>query len=135
MATIALFYAVGRWNAYSDALYYIKQNVALRPLQLKLYYLIVAASESFQTEGVATVSMTTPEVLKAACISFALSIPPASRRMSPSRFPSTTVALMAGTPLTTTIPSGSSPSSATSTMSPSSTWLLPAPTRCRTSTR
>ena len=58
MATIALFYAVGRWNAYSDALYYIKQNVALRPLQLKLYYLIVAASESFQTEGVATVSMT-----------------------------------------------------------------------------
>ena len=28
MATIALFYAVGRWNAYSDALYYIKQNVA-----------------------------------------------------------------------------------------------------------
>lgn len=41
----------------------------------------------------------------------------------------------AGTPLTTTIPSGSSPSSATSTMSPSSMWLLPAPTRCRTSTR
>ena len=71
MATIALFYAVGRWNAYSDALYYIKQNVALRPLQLKLYYLIVAASESFQTEGVATVSMTNPEVLKAACIIFA----------------------------------------------------------------
>ena len=30
MATIALFYAVGRWNAYSDALYYIKQNVSLR---------------------------------------------------------------------------------------------------------
>lgn len=27
MATIALFYAVGRWNAYSDALYYIKQMV------------------------------------------------------------------------------------------------------------
>ena len=41
------------------------------PLQLKLYYLIVAASESFQTEGVATVSMTNPEVLKAACIIFA----------------------------------------------------------------
>ena len=53
------------------ALFYIKQNVALRPLQLKLYYLIVAASESFQTEGVATVSMTNPEVLKAACIIFA----------------------------------------------------------------
>lgn len=71
MATIALFYAVGRWNAYSDALYYIKQNVSLRPLQLKLYYLIVAASESFQSEGVSTVAMTNPEVLKAACIIFA----------------------------------------------------------------
>lgn len=71
LATIALFYAVGRWNAYADALYYIKQNVSLRPLQLKLYYLIVAASESFQSEGVSTVSMTNPEVLKAACIIFA----------------------------------------------------------------
>ena len=71
IATIALCSAVGRWNAYSEAMYYIKQNVALRPLQLKLYYLIVAASESFQTEGVATVSMTNPEVLKAACIIFA----------------------------------------------------------------
>ena len=71
MATIALFYAVGRWNAYSDALYYIKQRTDLRPLQLKLYYLIVAATESFQTEGVTTTAMTNPEVLKAACIIFA----------------------------------------------------------------
>ena len=71
LATIALFYAVGRWNAYADALYYIKQRTDLRPLQLKLYYLIVAASESFQTEGVTTVAMTNPEVLKAACIIFA----------------------------------------------------------------
>lgn len=71
IATIALFYAVGRWNAYSDALYYIKQRTDLRPLQLKLYYLIVAASESFQTEGVTTTAMTNPEVLKAACIIFA----------------------------------------------------------------
>lgn len=71
IATIALFYAVGRWNAYSDALYYIKQRTDLRPLQLKLYYLIVAASESFQTEGVTSATMTNPEVLKAACIIFA----------------------------------------------------------------
>ena len=62
---------MGRWNAYADALYYIKQRTDLRPLQLKLYYLIVAASESFQTEGVTTVAMTNPEVLKAACIIFA----------------------------------------------------------------
>lgn len=71
IATIALFYAVGRWNAYSDALFYIKQRTDLRPLQLKLYYLIVAANESFQSEGVSSVAMTNPEVLKAACIIFA----------------------------------------------------------------
>ena len=51
IATIALFYAVGRWNAYQDALFYIKQNVELRPLQLKLYYLVIQASESFQLEA------------------------------------------------------------------------------------
>lgn len=71
MATIALFYAVGRWNAYQDALYYIKQKTTLRPLQLKLYYLVVAASESFQAEGGNVGVLTNPEVLKAACVIFA----------------------------------------------------------------
>lgn len=71
LATTALFYAVGRWNAYSDALYYIKQRTDLRPLQLKLYYLVVAATESFQAEGGAVGVLTNPEVLKAACIIFA----------------------------------------------------------------
>lgn len=71
IATIALFYAVGRWNAYQDALYYIKQKPDLRPLQLKLYYLVVAASESFQAEGGNVGVLTNPEVLKAACVIFA----------------------------------------------------------------
>ncbi len=72
IATISLFYAVGRWNAYSDALFYIKQRVDLRPLQLKLYYLVVAASESFKAEGGSiTGQITNPEVLKASCIIFA----------------------------------------------------------------
>jgi putative aldouronate transport system permease protein len=70
IATLSLFYAVGRWNAYQDALFYIKQQVNLRPLQLKLYYLIVQASESFQLEATA-VSLTNPEILKAACVVFA----------------------------------------------------------------
>lgn len=70
IATISLFYAVGRWNAYQDALFYIKKNTDLRPLQLKLYYLVVAASESFQLENV-SVTMTNPEVLKASCVMFA----------------------------------------------------------------
>lgn len=72
IATLSLFYAVGRWNAYQDALFYIKKNIDIRPLQLKLYYLVVAATESFQaaaSEGAA--QTTNPEVLKASCIMFA----------------------------------------------------------------
>jgi len=71
IATIALFYAVGRWNTYQDALFYIKQRVDLRPLQLKLYYLVVSSQESFQAEGGNAGVLTNPEVLKAACIIFA----------------------------------------------------------------
>jgi putative aldouronate transport system permease protein len=70
MATLSLFYAVGRWNAYQDALFYIKQRTDLRPLQLKLYYLIVQASETFQLEA-SSVSLTNPEILKASCVVFA----------------------------------------------------------------
>lgn len=39
MATLSLFYAVGKWNSFSDALYYITSR-DLQPLQLKLYNLI-----------------------------------------------------------------------------------------------
>lgn len=70
IATLSLFYAVGRWNLYQDALFYIKQNTELRPLQLKLYYMIVEASESFQLEAT-MVQTTNPDVLKAACVIFA----------------------------------------------------------------
>lgn len=69
IATLSLFYAVKRWNSYQDALFYIKQNVSLQPLQLKLYNLVVVASEAVQdaAEG-ATSVIISPEVLKAACI-------------------------------------------------------------------
>lgn len=71
LATIALFLAVGRWNAYQDALFYIKQRTDLRPIQLKLYYLVIQATESFQSaESVVTVQ-TNPDVLKSACVMFA----------------------------------------------------------------
>jgi putative aldouronate transport system permease protein len=70
IATLCLFYAVGRWNAYQDALFYIKQRIDLRPLQLKLYYMVVEASESFQLEAT-TIQLTNPDVLKAACVIFA----------------------------------------------------------------
>lgn len=39
IATLSLFYAVGKWNSFSDALYYIS-SASLQPLQLKLYNLI-----------------------------------------------------------------------------------------------
>lgn len=73
IATVTLFYAVGRWNAYSDAMFYIKQNISLRPLQLKLYYLLIAASEavSGSVNDTQVVRMTDPEILKSACIVFA----------------------------------------------------------------
>lgn len=70
LATLSLFYAVGRWNSYQDAMFYIKQNANLRPLQLKLYYLIVQASESLQNE-IQSVTISNPEVIKAACVMFA----------------------------------------------------------------
>ena len=73
IATLSLFYAVGRWNTYSDAMFYIKQSKALRPLQLKLYYLIISATESFQgsINDTGMTRYTDPEILKAACIVFA----------------------------------------------------------------
>ena len=57
MATLALFYAVGRWNGYSDALMYMKKTV-FYPLQLLLYNILnninsveVATQEGFSTPG------------------------------------------------------------------------------------
>ncbi|HBY71332.1 MAG TPA: ABC transporter permease [Lachnospiraceae bacterium] len=70
LATVTLFYAVGRWNAYQDALFYIKQNINIRPLQLKLYYLIATSTEAVNAAMEGTAQYTNPEVLKAACIIF-----------------------------------------------------------------
>ncbi|MCL2031074.1 MAG: carbohydrate ABC transporter permease [Oscillospiraceae bacterium] len=41
IATLALFYAVGRWNSYTDALYFLTpRQEQYYPIQLMLYYLI-----------------------------------------------------------------------------------------------
>lgn len=68
-ASLALFYAVGRWNGYSDALMYITDN-KFYPLQLLLYNIInninsveVATQEGFSQPGLA-------ESLKAAIVMF-----------------------------------------------------------------
>ncbi len=68
-ATLALFYAVGRWNGYSDALMYVTDK-DLYPLQLLLYNILnninsveVATQEGFSTPGLS-------ESLKAAIVMF-----------------------------------------------------------------
>jgi putative aldouronate transport system permease protein len=71
IATLSLFYAVGRWNSYSDNMYYTKDN-NLKLIQYKLYQLVASASEA-QTASLAdtgSVVQATPEVLQAASIMF-----------------------------------------------------------------
>lgn len=71
IATLALFYAVGRWNGFQDALMYIN-NPDLYPLQLKLFQMVQnnMVSELTQMEG-ANRTPLTPESLKAATVIFA----------------------------------------------------------------
>lgn len=70
LATIALFFAVGRWNTFQDAYLYITSRDNFL-LQQRLYYLVSAAqsTESFSAEGNANAYA--PEVIKAASIMFA----------------------------------------------------------------
>lgn len=67
IATLSLFYAVGRWNGFSDALMYMN-NRTYFPIQLLLYNIInsitsidVATQEGFTTPGLS-------ETLKAATV-------------------------------------------------------------------
>ncbi|SCX16255.1 putative aldouronate transport system permease protein [Lachnospiraceae bacterium YSD2013] len=69
-ASLALFYAVGRWNGYGDALMYIKTAKQWYPLQLLLYNILnnvnsveVAAQEGFMMPGL-------KESLKSAIVMF-----------------------------------------------------------------
>lgn len=71
MATLSLFYAVGRWNGFQDSLMYIN-NPDLYPLQLKLFQMVQnnMVSELTQMEGANRTALT-PESLKAATVIFA----------------------------------------------------------------
>lgn len=70
LATLALFYAVGRWNGYSDALLYLtskKKN--LFPLQLLLYNELKSISSDISVqENMATPGLS--DQLKAATVMF-----------------------------------------------------------------
>ncbi|GAA4876241.1 carbohydrate ABC transporter permease [Paenibacillus vulneris] len=69
LATLSLFYAVGRWNGFMDALLYIT-NSNLYPLQLRLYEMVMNSQISDMAEGLST-TPPVPESLKAASIMFA----------------------------------------------------------------
>ncbi|MDQ0173823.1 carbohydrate ABC transporter permease [Paenibacillus tundrae] len=71
LATLALFYAVGRWNGFQDSLLYIN-DPKLYPLQLKLFQMVQnnMVSELTLMEG-ANRAPLTPESLKAATVIFA----------------------------------------------------------------
>lgn len=71
LATLSLFYAVGRWNYFMDSLLYITDS-KLYPIQLKLYQIIYnnMQLEISATEG-SIASNLLPESLKAASVMFA----------------------------------------------------------------
>ncbi len=67
LATLALFYAVGRWNGFSDALLYVFSESKLYPIQLLLYNILknttsieISTQEGFFPTGIAeTLKMAT----------------------------------------------------------------------------
>lgn len=70
LATIALFYAVGRWNGFQDARIYIS-SPSLYPIQFKLYQIISnLSSVESSMEGVA-IAKVAKEGMKSAAIMFA----------------------------------------------------------------
>jgi putative aldouronate transport system permease protein len=73
LATLALFYAVGRWNGFSDALLYINAAPQYVPIQLKLYQLMnnMASIEIATQEMISGSVPRASDSIKAAAIMFA----------------------------------------------------------------
>ncbi len=69
LATLSLFYAVGRWNMFQDALFYISDS-ARWTLQLKLAYIVMnnTSPEVFQLEGAAAGYRIVPAAITAATV-------------------------------------------------------------------
>lgn len=71
IATLSLFYAVGRWNGYSDALMFITNKREYYPIQLLLYNILnsinsveIATQEGFSMPGLS-------DTVKSATVMFA----------------------------------------------------------------
>jgi putative aldouronate transport system permease protein len=72
LATLALFYAVGRWNGFSDALLYLTKP-DFHPIQLKLYNVInnLSSIEIATQEGIAGGVPQATDGMKAASVMIA----------------------------------------------------------------
>ena len=73
LATLALFYAVGRWNGFTDALLYMTSAPNFHPIQLKLYNIInnLSSIEIAAQEGIAGGVPAAGDGMKAAAVMFA----------------------------------------------------------------
>ena len=73
LATLALFYAVGRWNGFTDALMYLTSAPSYHPIQLKLYNIInnLSSIEIASQEGIAGGIPAASDGIKAAAVMFA----------------------------------------------------------------
>ena len=70
LATLSLFYAVGRWNAYADAKYFITTK-ALQPIQYILSNMVLSSGADAISISEGMEVQSTPEVLQAAMVMFA----------------------------------------------------------------
>ncbi len=70
LATLCLFYAVGRWNAYADAKYFITKK-SLQPIQYLLYNMVISSGSDAISMSEGSASQSTPEVLRSAAVMFA----------------------------------------------------------------
>jgi len=73
LATLALFYAVGRWNGFTDALLYLTSAPQYHPIQLKLYNIInnLSSIEIAAVEGISGGIPAATDGMKAAAVMFA----------------------------------------------------------------
>ena len=73
LATLSLFYAVGRWNGFSDALMYLTSAPNYHPIQLKLYNIInnLSSIEIAAQEGIVGGIPAATDGIKAAAVIFA----------------------------------------------------------------
>lgn len=71
LATVALFYAVSRWNGYTDAMMYMINAREYHPIQLLLYNILnsITRIETATQEGFSTPGLS--DTLKAATVVFA----------------------------------------------------------------